>query len=82
MTEDYIRDTILLRLGEVAPETAEANLGPDVDVREALSLDDTDFWAFVTAVGDELGVDIPERDHEAFRTIAGGVAYLTRTAAA
>lgn len=82
MTEDYIRDTILLRLGEVAPETAEANLDPGTDVTVALGLDDTDFWAFVTAVGDELGLQIPESDHARFRTIEGGVAYLTQHAAA
>ncbi len=78
MTEDYIRDTILLRLGTIAFETAEANLDPNADIAAQLALDEEDFWAYVQALGDELGVPIPEEDYGELRTIEGGVRYLSR----
>lgn len=82
MTEDYIRDTILLRLGTIAFETAEANLDPWADIPGQLALDDDDFWAFVQALSDELGVPIPEEDYGELRTIEGAVRYLSRRVAA
>lgn len=82
MSEDYIRDTILLRLGTIAFETAEANLDPHADVCDQLSLDDDDFWAYVQALGDELGVSVPEHDYTLLRTIEGGVRYFARRLAA
>ncbi|MBX3271247.1 MAG: hypothetical protein KF729_13355 [Sandaracinaceae bacterium] len=81
MTEDYIRQTILLRLGTIAFETAEAALDPSVDLCAQLALDDDDFWAYVQALGDELGVDVPERDYPELRTVEGGVRYFARTLA-
>ncbi|MEZ4339619.1 MAG: hypothetical protein R3B82_23595 [Sandaracinaceae bacterium] len=82
MNEDYIRDTILLRLGTIAFETAEANLDPRADVCEQLDLDDDDFWAYVQALGDELGLPVPETDFAQLRTIDGGVRYFSQRLAA
>ena len=82
MTEDYIRETILLRLGTIAFETAEASLDPSADLCAQLALDDDDFWAYVHALGDELGVEVPERDYPELRTIEGGVRYFARALAA
>ena len=77
MTDDFIRDTILLRLAEVAPETAEACIDPNADLRAQLDLDESDFWAYVAAVGDELGVEIPDSDLPMLSTIDGGVSYVS-----
>jgi len=77
VTEDFIRDTILMRLCEVAPETAERSLDPNTDVCQQLALDDSDYWAYVSAVGDELGLSIPEDDFAKLRTISSGVSYLS-----
>ena len=77
VTDDYIRDTILIRLAEVAPETAESAIDPHADLCRELRLDDSEFWAYVSAIGSELGVDIPEGDFPRLRTIEGGVGYVS-----
>lgn len=76
MTHDDIRATVLDALHGVAPEADLAKLGGGADLRDALDIDSMDFLRFVTALHEELHVDVPERDYAKIRTLDGCVEYL------
>ena len=76
MTEREARAVLARSLEEVAPEVEAEALDPDVPLLEQVDLDSMDFLAFVEAVGEEAGVDIPERDYPLLATLASGAAYL------
>jgi acyl carrier protein len=76
MTSDDIRRTVLEVLARIAPEIAPGDLRPGDDIRETADIDSVDFLNFVVGLHERLGVDVPERDYAAIRTLDGCVAYL------
>ena len=75
MTDD-LRKTVLACLAEVAPEANLDALDPEEDLRDQLDIDSMDLLNFVIAIHAKLGVEIPESDYRAFRSVDGAVAYL------
>jgi acyl carrier protein len=65
-------------LGRIAPEADLDALDPDAPVQEALDLDSMDFLNLVTAVEEETGREVPERDYPTISTLAAFTAYLAR----
>jgi acyl carrier protein len=63
-------------LTAIAPDVDVDGLDPDDDIRDAADIDSVDFLNFVAGLHDETGVDIPERDYGAIRTLAGCERYL------
>jgi acyl carrier protein len=78
MTANAIRDKVLLRLSEIAPEADLSAVDPDVNLREQLDIDSMDALNFMIALHKEFGVDIPERDYARLATINQCVGYLER----
>lgn len=76
MTEDEIRALVRAVLGRIAPEADLASLPDDVDIREELELDSMDFLNFVTALHEQTGVDVPERDYAQLSSLDDCVEYL------
>jgi acyl carrier protein len=76
MTDDEIRATVLRLLGAIAPEANLEALRPGAVLRDELDLDSMDFLSFLTALSEELHVEIPEADYGKLATIEGCVAYL------
>jgi len=64
-------------LHRIAPEVDLDNVDPDAPLQEAMDLDSMDFLTLVTALHDETGIDVPERDYPSLGTVAGFVAYVT-----
>ena len=80
MTVDY--DSLVRRvLSDVAPDADVDAIDPGADIREAADIDSVDFLSFVSALYDETGIDIPERDYASIRTIGGLGQYLAARAA-
>lgn len=65
-------------LSDIAPDVDADALDPTEDLREAADIDSVDFLNFVSALHDETGVDIPERDYALVRTIEGCARYLAQ----
>jgi acyl carrier protein len=63
-------------LADIAPDVDFTNLDGGEDIREAADIDSVDFLNFVTALHEQTGVDVPERDYPSIRTIDGCRAYL------
>lgn len=70
-------DLLLRTLSEIAPDANLASVTDDTDLRDELELDSIDFLAFVERLTVRSGARIDEDDYDAFRTIAGGVRFLT-----
>ncbi len=76
MTDKQIRLTALHVLAEIAPEVRLDRIQPDVSFRDQVEIDSIDFLNFVIALGEQLGVEIPEGDHLRLSTLDGCVEYL------
>lgn len=72
--EQLVRET----LRDIAPELDIDALPADDDMRDALDIDSVDFLNFVSALHEQTGVDIPERDYPLVSTVARCVEYLSR----
>jgi acyl carrier protein len=62
----------------VAPEVELGTVDEDALLQDELDLDSMDFLNLVTALHDETGLDIPERDYPQLATVGGFVDYLSR----
>lgn len=82
MTHESLRDLIVGELTRIAPDTDPAAIAPEASLRDELDLDSMDFLAFVTALHDRLGIEVPEADYRKIDSIAGCVAYLAERTAA
>jgi acyl carrier protein len=78
MTRDEITALLIDELGRIAPEIDAAQLDPDADLREELDIDSMDFLNLVTALSDQLEIDIPEVDYPSLATFAHVVEYLAQ----
>ena len=76
MGADVNRNDILAVLTRVAPEVEPADITDDEPLRDQVDLDSMDWLRFLVGIHDRFGVDIPEKDYAALRTIADVVAYL------
>ncbi len=76
MTPDAIKKTVVEALLRIAPEMNPGSLDPQTSLRDQLDLDSMDFFNFIVALHDRLGVDIPEVDYPRLATLDGAVAYL------
>ena len=75
---DQVKDTVLRRLGEIAPEADLAGLKADLSFRDQLDLDSMDFLNFVISLHKTFGVDIPESDYPKYATLKGCVEHLSQ----
>jgi acyl carrier protein len=73
-----IEGAVLEALYTIAPEAQGEPLDPAVNFRDQLDIDSMDFLNFLVAVGESLGVEVPESDYADVSTLAGCVAYLKR----
>lgn len=60
----------------IAPEADLTNVDPDGLLQEEVDLDSMDFLNLVTALHEETGIEVPERDYPQLATINGFVAYI------
>ena len=75
---DSTRADVVEALLAVAPEVDGATIADDVPLQEQLDLDSMDFLAFLEAVAQRTGVEVPEDDYAEVATLRGCVEYLDR----
>jgi acyl carrier protein len=81
MTSDDARALLGRLLHGVAPEVDLDEIDPAEPLQEAAELDSMDFLNLVTALYDETGIDVPERDYPLIATIDGFVAHVRAASA-
>lgn len=78
-THEQAHQLVLRALAEIAPDADLGAITDDSDLRDELELDSLDFMAFVERLTASSGARVGEDDYDAFRTVAGGVRFLTAT---
>ena len=79
---DAARALVIAALTGVAPDLDPSSLDPHARLQEDLDLDSMDFLNLLTALSDETGLDIPERDYHRLATVADCAEYLLAKAPA
>lgn len=77
MTREDLRRIVDAALNNVAPEADLTALPDTAELRLELDIDSMGFLDFITALHDQLGVDIPETDANKLATRAAVLDYLT-----
>ena len=78
MTRDDITAVLIDELGRIAPETDASRIDPNAELREELDIDSMDFLNLVTALVEQLRIDIPEIDYSKLATFGRAVDYLAQ----
>lgn len=76
MTATEARSLVIRLIGEIAPDVDAATVDGGADLQEELDLDSMDLMNLVTAVSEETGREIPDRDAGRLRTLDDWSAYL------
>jgi acyl carrier protein len=63
-------------LGRIAPEIDLDEIPPAALLQDAADLDSMDFLNLITALHDEAGINVPERDYPKLATIDGFCDYV------
>jgi acyl carrier protein len=82
MTRAEIHEQVIGILRRLMPGVDTGALPRDASLRGTLAADSMDILNFVTALHDELGVDVPERDYPLLDTLQGCVDYVAAATAA
>jgi acyl carrier protein len=74
--------TLLARLlRPIAPDVDMGALDPAASLTDEADLDSIDFLNLVTALDEETGIEVPERDYPLVRTVDGFASYVVAHAA-
>lgn len=76
MSRDEARDVLARILHAIAPEVVFATIAPGAPLTDEADLDSMDFLNLMTALHEETGVEVPERDYPLLQTADAFVDYL------
>ncbi len=76
MNPEILRQTIVVLLQQIAPDTTPATLKLEENIRETLNIDSFDFLQFIIALHEKTGVEIPEEDYGKINTIQNAIEYI------
>lgn len=77
MNTNDARGLLARLLHDIAPEIDLDDCDPDTPMQEAFDLDSIDFLNLVTALHEETGIDVPERDYPRLASVACFAAYVS-----
>ena len=76
MTKDEIKQKIIEQIYEIAPELEGETIPENENLQRSLEIDSFDFLSLLTALNDELGVEVPESDYSDVDTLEHMAAYF------
>ena len=79
MNPNEARSLLAHLLHGIAPEVGLADVDDTALLHDDLDLDSMDFLNLVTALHEETGIDVPERDYPKLATIGDFLAYVAGT---
>ena len=77
MRHEEARRLVVDTLMDIAPDLEESELDAAASLRDGAELDSMDFVAFIAALSEAIGRDIPEDDYSRLDGIDAAVTYLT-----
>jgi len=78
MTKDEIRQKIIEQIYEIAPEHEGETIPENENLQRSLEIDSFDFLSLLTAMNDELGVEVPESDYSDVDTLEHMADYFAK----
>lgn len=81
MNDDQALALLGRLLHDIAPEADLASVAADALLQDELDLDSMDFLNLMTALKDETGIDVPERDYPRLASVSGFIRYIASRAA-
>ena len=63
MTKEEIKQKIIEQIYEIAPEHEGEEIPETQNLQRALEIDSFDFLNLLTALNEELGIEVPESDY-------------------
>ena len=78
MTQNDIRQEVLMVLTTIAPEVEAEDIRDDLLLRDQVDLDSMDWLNFLIGIHNRLHVDIPESDYASLRTLTDVVHFVER----
>ena len=76
MNKEQIKRAIIDQILEIAPEIEEEEIEPDENIQRSLEIDSFDFLKVLTALYDQLGVEVPEADYGKVDTLENMANYF------
>ena len=78
MTKEEIKKKIIEQIYEIAPEHEGETIPENENIQRSLEIDSFDFLNLLTALNDELGVEVPESDYGEVDTVEHMADYIAR----
>lgn len=63
MTKEAIKNAIIEQIIEIAPDVEKEDIVPNENLQRSLEIDSFDFLKVLTALNEQLGVEVPEADY-------------------
>ena len=76
MTRHDAEDVLARLLHVIAPEVDFATIAPAAPLTDEADLDSMDFLNLLTALHEETGIEVPDRDYPQLQTVDTFVDYL------
>ena len=76
MTKDEIKSAIIKNILEIAPDIEEDEIEPNENIQRSLEIDSFDFLKILTAMNEEVGVEVPESDYSKVDTLENMADYF------
>ena len=76
MTNEEIKQKIIGQIYEIAPELEGDDIAETENLQRSLDIDSFDFLNLLTALNEELGVEVPESDYGQVDTLEHMTAYF------
>lgn len=78
MTKEDIKQKIIEQIYEIAPEHEGETIPENENIQRSLEIDSFDFLNLLTALNDELGVEVPESDYGEVDTLEHMADYFAK----
>jgi len=78
MTKKEIKNKIIEQIYEIAPEHEGEEIPENENIQRSLEIDSFDFLNLLTALNEELGVEVPESDYSEVDTLEHMTDYFAQ----
>lgn len=77
MTNDQIKQSIIKEILQIAPDINEDDILPEENIQRSLEIDSFDFLKILTALYEQLGIEVPEADYSKVDTLDHMIGYFS-----
>jgi len=78
MNIEDIKKAIIKEIVNTAPDIEEDEIEGDENIQESLEIDSFDFLKILTALNEDLGVEVPESDYDKVTTLNKMAEYFAQ----